>query len=280
MGRQDIRPVERPELRWDADNCQESLGAVYRHAEGHALNAIGWYLNSKRAKKRWAQCLRLGAIGATAVAGILPIVSQICRTGTSQCVIDQPAWASVALGLAALFVGIDRFFGYSTAWMRFITTEHQIRQILHEFQLDYYVERASWQGNPPAPEQVLKILNRCKAFLVQVDEIVRKETDQWLVEFQDVLKQVDEAARAKAALVEQGGINLTVSNGDQVAGGWQVSVDGGPKRAYSGTGAALPHLTPGMHMVRLEGEIDGAQKVAEKVVLVTGGKITEETLTL
>jgi hypothetical protein len=30
----------------------------------------------------------------------------------------QPAWASVALLVAAACVGLDRFFGYSTAWMR------------------------------------------------------------------------------------------------------------------------------------------------------------------
>lgn len=173
-------------------------------------------VESKRAKKLWAQWLRLVAIGFTALAGLLPILSQIFESGGQPAI--EPAWASVALGLAALLVGIDRFFGYPTAWMRFITTEHQIRQILHEFQLDYETEQASWQGKPPNLEQVQKVLSRCKAFLIQVDEIIRKETDQWLAEFQNVLKQVDEAAGAKAALVEQGGINLTVSNGDQVRG--------------------------------------------------------------
>lgn len=216
--RQDIRPLQMPELQWDPDNRQQSLTCIYKRAEEHAVNAINWYLASRRSKKRWAQWLRLGAIFFTAVAGILPILSQIFMT--SRCsLLTEPAWASVALGLAALLVGIDRFFGYSTAWMRFISTEHQIRQILHEFQIDVEAEQALWEGKPPNPEQLQKALSRCRAFLIQVDELIRKETDQWLAEFQNTLRQVDEAAQAKAAITEDGGVSATVTNGDQIPRG-------------------------------------------------------------
>jgi hypothetical protein len=97
-------------------------------------------------------------------------------------------------------VAIDHFFGFSSGWMRFITTEHQIRQILHEFQLEYDIERATWQGRPPTLEQVQSVLQRCKSFLIQVDEIIRQETEQWVTEFQSALKRIDEAAMAKAVL--------------------------------------------------------------------------------
>lgn len=92
------------------------------------------------------------------------------------------------------------------------------------------------------------------------------------MEFQNALKQVDEAARAKAALTEEGGINIIVTNGDEVPGGWRVTVDGDTPRTCSGKSAALPALTPGVRTVQVEGEINGKPQVAEKAVIVAGGK--------
>lgn len=158
-----------PELQWDPDNCQQSLTHIYDHVEGHAINAINWYLASKRTKRLCARCLRFGAIFFTAAAGVLPIFSQILKTSSCQ-LLTEPAWASVALGLAAILVGTDRFFECSTARMRFISTEHQIRQVLHEFQLDVETEQASWQGKPPNTKQLQNVLSRCRAFLIQVDD--------------------------------------------------------------------------------------------------------------
>jgi hypothetical protein len=109
---------------------------------------------------------------------------------------------SVALGGAALRVGIDRFFGGSTAWRRFIATEHPIRQALHAFQLDVETEHAVWGGKPPQPEPRQAVLTRGKAFLIPVDTLIRHETDPWLAKFQNTLAHGDEAARA-----EPGGIH-------------------------------------------------------------------------
>jgi len=191
-GRRDVQPEASNVLDWSAEHRRESIHTVYQRAEKHALDAIDWYLHSKRQKKFWAQGLRLGTIGLTALAGLLPIISEIYK-------FSSPAWASIALGLAGVALAVDKFCGYSSAWMRFIAAEHQIRQNLHEFQMDYELEQAGWDNAQPSVEQTQKILSRCKAFLFQVDAIIRQETDQWLAEFQDALKQIDNSAKTKSA---------------------------------------------------------------------------------
>lgn len=206
MAVHDLRPARRSDLKWDAEYAEESLNTLFERAEQHGVQAIDWYLTAKRSKKRAAQGLRLGAIGATAAAGILPMLTQILVKTDGQLPL-QPVWASVALGVAALLVAIDHFFGFSSGWMRFITTEHHIRQILHQFQLDYDAERATWQGKPPTPEQVQRVLQCCRLFLTEVDGIIRKETEQWVVEFQSVLKQIDEATSTKPVLPGQNKAN-------------------------------------------------------------------------
>ncbi|MBS0423652.1 MAG: SLATT domain-containing protein [Proteobacteria bacterium] len=134
---------------------------MYQRAEKHALDAIEWYLLSKRQKKFWAQQLRLGTIGLTALAGLLPIISEIFQSTLS------PAWASVALGAAGVVLAVDKFCGYSTAWMRFIAAEHQIRQSLHEFQMDYELEQAGWDNAQPGVEQTQAILTAARRFCIR-----------------------------------------------------------------------------------------------------------------
>ncbi len=272
--RRDVQPEASHVLDWGSEHRKESIHTVYQRAEKHALGAINWYLLSKQGKKFWAQLLRLGVIGLTAIAGLLPIISEIYQFALS------PAWASVALGLAGVLLAIDKFFGCSSAWMRFIAAEHQIRQCLHEFQMDYELEQTGWDHAQPTTEQTQKILGRCKAFLYQVDAIIRQETDQWLAEFQDALKQIDNAAKTKPETRDTGGINATLSNADQFPTGWKITVDGGTSIVCNGKSAALPGLPAGIHKLRLEGEVNQEKKSVERLITVTSGHISEESFVL
>src|SRR5262245_28890952 len=118
----DITPGQLPDLKWDAGSTLESVRQVLSHALAHADTAVGWYLTAKRAKRMWARLLRLGAIFFTATAGVLPVLIQIYQTTDGKAPL-APAWASVLLAVALLFIAIDRFFGFSTAWMRYMTSE-------------------------------------------------------------------------------------------------------------------------------------------------------------
>lgn len=278
--RRDVQPEERAQLDWSSANRREAIHTVYQRAEKHAMDAIQWYLLSKKGKrfwqgkKFWAQSLRLGVIGLTALAGVIPILDEL------DFFIPSPAWASVSLGFAALLLAIDKFFGCSTAWMRFIAAEHEIRQSLHEFQMDYEIELVSWDGAEPTVEQTQKILNRCKTFLYQVDGIIRQETDKWLSEFQDAIKQIDSAAATKPEKSETGGINVTLTNVDQFPEGWKIVVDDGNAIDCSGKTAALPGLSAGIHKLRLEGQRDQQNRMVERLVTVTRGAISEQSFEL
>ena len=193
----DLQPSMSSELHWDEEHRRHSLDVVYKRAEDHALSAIDWYLHAKRSKKNCAQFLRIGMIGSSAVAGLLPLLSQIYQDKLSSL---SPAWTTIALGVAGVLMAIDKYFGCSNAWMRFIATEHRIRQALHEFQMDYDFEQSKWMDNLPSSEQAQAMLSRCKAFISQVDTLILQETNEWLVEFQNAVKQKDEPAPAKPPL--------------------------------------------------------------------------------
>jgi hypothetical protein len=274
----DLGPIELVQLSWEAGKIVSSLEALFERITKEAESAINWYLRAKRPKQRWAMFLRVGSIAFGTIAGVIPILAQIF-TKDGQPMI-QPAWASVALGMAAAFVLLDRFFGFSSAWMRYIATELNIRQLTQEFQLDWESDKAAWLGSEPTPDQLRSTLARFKAFVTQVNTIVRQETDAWIQEFQSTLKQIDEAAKAKAAVSELGAINITVANGDSCDDGWSLSIDQGNLTNQRGKTAGVRDLVPGIHTIKVEGRIGGNPKQAEAAISVTAGGTAAAQLTL
>ena len=189
--RKDILPGEYKYHDWNLGSDDQSLLDIYMKCEKHADNAISWYLHSRLSKKYCARILRFGAIVLTALAGIIPVLSELHIGQIS----IQPSWSAVALGLAGLLIGIDHYFGCSTAWMRYIVTEHKIRQHLHEFRLDNEINKAAWDKGELSTEIVKNNLIRCKYFLVLVDQMIRDETEQWIAEFQKTIKQIDDSEK-------------------------------------------------------------------------------------
>lgn len=265
----DLGSPEHPSVSWKEGEALNSLQALFARIAKDADDAINWYLWARKPKRLWATRLRVGAILAGAVAGIIPMVSQIYTQDGKP--IIQPAWASIALAAAAALVVLDRFFGFSSAWMRYIATELSIRQIASEFQLDWEADRARWQGAEPDQNQIQTTLARFKAFVSQINTIIRQETDAWIQEFQSTLTQIDEAAKAKAAIAELGAVNVVVSNGDACENGWNLIIDGGGDRNYRGKTAGVGNLVPGTHIIKVDGTIAGNRKQAEAAVTVAAG---------
>lgn len=261
-------------LRWDAQNRETSLDALVQHLISEAESAMKWYLVAKRSKKTWARFLRAGALLLTGVAAVLPILSQMWP--------DQlpPAWASVFGVLGLGLIGLDRFFGFSSAWMRFIAAEMRLKQVHQEFRLEYQTERAAWFGVPPNDEQVSRVLVRSKAFALEVLSIVQEETAAWIQEFQANLKNLEEAAKASSAATEGGALNITVENGDQCPNGWTLSLDNTPPAQKSGRSAAINGLSPGLHVIRIEAKTPSGLKRAEATTKIEPRNTTSLVVTV
>lgn len=176
-----------PMLDWSAGKQVDSVDKLIDYVANEAQMAITWYLNRKNVKKRCAQTIRILVILATTVSGLVPLLAEILDAGHR----ISPIWSSVALVLAAALVGLDYFFGCSTAWMRFISTEVKLRQALHTFYMDCEIQRSTWHGQNPENAQITKIVERCKTFIEQVNLILENEINTWMSEFQSVLKAVD-----------------------------------------------------------------------------------------
>jgi hypothetical protein len=276
----DIRSKSLPALDWDPAIRNESLHVLAQHAIGRAQEASEWYLNAKASKRVAARVLRLGAILLTAAAGVFPIVVQMWTTSDGKPVI-APAWASVLVAGAVLLIAIDRFFGFSSAWMRYITAELSIKQARDAFEFDWQAANASFGGEPPTDDQVRFIITMVKTFIEQINAVIVNETSKWVAEFQEALRQIEETAKAPVVVGQTGSLLIIVDNGDAVdPPGWELSLNNGPSLSYTGKTAALSGLESKDHVVCVTAKIGSKDVRAESVVQVRSGSIAQLRIAL
>lgn len=283
----DLRPIDFNKLTWDDSDAAGSVQRVAEAVSAEAERAIDWYLKKKEAQKRGARSLRVIAIVLTTAATLVPILIEIFEnwitansTGATRPWWASAAWSSVLLILALALVLLDRFYGCSSAWMRFISTELQIRDALHAFRMNWLIARAGWKDGKPTEQQIAAGLQSCRGFLGQVDAVLKSEVEVWVQEFRSALKDIDEAVKARPEVAGQAAANITVEDGERCVEGWTLAIDGGPPQRHHGRTATLANLLPGLRKVEVVGQIDGRSLCASQVFLATAGNVAGVLLKL
>ncbi|MEU6510026.1 SLATT domain-containing protein [Streptomyces sp. NPDC046942] len=158
----------------------ERLDELYRWVERGALQTASWYLRDRVWKRRGARMLRAGAAAGVTAGAALPLLD---LTGAAHGVAP---WGCLALLLAVACVGIDRFFGVTSGWMRDVATAQAVQRRLQALQFDWASESIREVLGPAegtASEAAERCLGVLRRFSEDVAELVRTETTDWMVEF-------------------------------------------------------------------------------------------------
>ena len=167
----DLTARSRSVPNWDDDG---SLAEVYDWAQQVAQDAIDWYLTEKKRKARWSRGLRAAAAILTVLGGVIPVAALTAGRA------ELGNGGFIMLALAAGCLAYDRFFGYSSSWLRYVAAATKLRAQLNDFQLSWLRETLP-RPRGPAPDDVL--IELVREFVHALDETIRQETDSWLVEF-------------------------------------------------------------------------------------------------
>lgn len=98
------------------------LAVLYKMTEEDTQNTINWYLDKKRWKSRMSQWLRALAILFGALGTLCPVWPADIKIFD----IETVKVGYVLYAVAASFLATDKFFGFSSSWMRMIQTELRI----------------------------------------------------------------------------------------------------------------------------------------------------------
>jgi hypothetical protein len=184
--------------RWDPNERAKSLESLRQYGERQATKAIGWYYAKKKRKAFWSWYLRFSAVLFSGLGALCPILATVLPTGAK---LQTTQLGYVFLGLAAVFVGFDRYTGSSSGWMRYIASAMTLETLLEEFRLRW-VRLELELGTGTVDDQASKrFLDAVEGFALAVRAEVEKETQTWIAEFQDSIGQLEKETReALAAL--------------------------------------------------------------------------------
>jgi hypothetical protein len=192
-------PIDLSKLSWKDPDVEKSLSVLNQYVEDEAQKQIQWYWDKKRAKAHMSMFLRFVAIILFALGGLVPIVKATLPPALSaKFPFDFGQSGYLLIGIAAGCIGLDRFFGYSTGWIRYVTTAMAIEKSLEEFRLEWTRNMAKMRGAAPTPEQLETLIQTCAVFSLAIKSQVEQETKAWVVEFQTNLSQLEKDLQAKA----------------------------------------------------------------------------------
>lgn len=268
-------------LKWDAQNAEASLDKLYKFAYEEAKKAEDWYWWKTSQKKRWAMALRVVSILSVTLAGIIPILGPIVMDSSGDPLIN-PIWSSVAVAFGTAALGLDKFFGYSSGWIRYVTSALSVKGWLIEFKYDWELNRAMTIANDSeySEQELQSMITKCAAFALKISNAVQEETRQWAQEFQTSLGTLGEALQQRASINQPSGVIITLENGDKCEDGWDVLMNGRKLGKHYGKTGVLHGLYPGLYQILINGKVNKKELHSETALKVEAGQITNISLTL
>jgi hypothetical protein len=250
--KRNITPSSFPEMAGSNEAAKAKFVAdVYSYANKRAQDAAGWYLERKTGKQQAAQALRFLAIILTTIGGVIPLLAA-SRILPLQTNMEYGQFGYVALALAGACVLLDKFFGYSSSWMRYITTAMKLQRLLEEFNLDWAMLASAVQSEFATATERESLLKRVQTFLHAVLAEVESETAAWAAEYRSNLAELEKSARQQLESNKPGVINLKVANASNFREGVTVLLDEVPRQTITSNECQLSPVFPGDHFVKVQ----------------------------
>lgn len=297
MGRK--ADIEQPQfLAWDQfddKKPKDALPAIYRHAQEFSARCRTWYWHSIRRKRMVSTRVRLAAFVLGAFGVTAPLIAAIGWDISERLLWSQTAVAALALaGLAQL---ADRVFGWSSGWLRYISTVIPMEDLTRQFELDwagYFIALGTKQ-----PTEVKPLFDIAQRFEVEIAALQKRETDAWVVEFNtglsalnDLVKTAHENARKSASEAREvlqtlnrtsvpGAIELTATTTSQALPTMAVALDDGHAEVCKGLTWARLKVDPGPHRMVIQAmQNNTLLSEVVKIVEVPPGATTRLTVAM
>ena len=283
-------------LTWNCSDATASLRELLKYVEQEAQKATNWYWRNKRPKSFLSRSIQFLAVVLTSAAAIVPIIGELSKSDT----LKNALWASLLVGLAAALLGLDKAFGFSSGWARYVMAATNVRKSLEEFRMDWAALIAKACPNP-TPEQAEALIQRAKEFRMTVEGLVLQETKDWVTEFQNNLAQLEKdvtaqltalkaqnekAVQARDAATQPGSIQLTVPNADKPDSSTiQVRLEGSAgviaDEAVIGSKTWVRlNLVPGQYRLTINAMASGKPVSVTAAVIVKPGEIAQAQIAL
>jgi len=187
-----------PSLDWSPDARANSLDALYTYVENQIYDALRWYYTKKASQSRWSKGLRVAAICLTTFGGVSPLVATAFPASAAQLSAAIDHLGYVLLALAGGAVALDRFFGYSSSWMRYVATCNRLNRLLVSVQLEWATTKATFTEKELTVEVVRSVIGEFAKHAEELGNIIERESQTWAQGLSKALAEYEQSIRETA----------------------------------------------------------------------------------
>lgn len=284
---------------WDEYNEKqpaEALDLIYTHAQANSQKVCSWYWRSIGVKRRTSQVVRIIAVLLLILGTTSPLVAAIRETAQDKLLFTQLGLG--ALAIAGLLQLADKVFGWSSGWMRYITTVTTMENLTRVFQLEWGKYLISKSG-PLSAVDVKALYDLAQKLEQELAKLQEEETTKWIAEFntgislldtliktqrEETNKKLDairtsigtQQAEEKAKL--PGALEVTIRHKDAPKN-ITIALDDETPVDFLGPVWARLEVSAGRHLLRVRTSSEPPQKI-ERVVEIKPDTTTKEEISV
>lgn len=190
-------------LRWDEyrqKKPDEALSSIYSYITATSRQIREWYWKSISTKRTTSLTVRSCAFALLVCGTGLQIYASAFDSAADRLVVTQIS--VVSLVVAALMLTGDRVFGWSTGWIRYVTTVTTMENLTRAFQLEWASYLLS-KTTPLDEADTKKLFDLARALEQELLKLQAEETTKWVAEFNAGISLLESAIKTQREETEK-----------------------------------------------------------------------------
>ena len=238
------------------------------------VESIQWYLIYKKWPKRLSQWVRVLAVLLFTLGGLAPLLNTYQPMAAYQ--LDHLGYIFIALGAAIL--GLNKFFGFSSTWVRYMKTQLALQSALEKFRQDWIFWRMQVVKGQLTLDQTAVATKRLGDYQKQLTDLATAELQEWITEFQNEMAALQAAVDKGRNDLSPGTLMVSYSAQPPIAGPVAVLLDDVDMGQANDGSVIFRNIAPGAHKVTVR-TMDG-KMIGSAMVKLDAGQTAVATVTL
>lgn len=290
MAKKDIR-IESM-LTWNKytnTKFEDALPSIYSTVNLDVVKYTGWYWVSIKTKRNTSLLIRSATILFFGLGALFPLASGLSNEPISKLYWTQLGVISLVLG--GLLHTADRIFGWSSGWIRYISTVTAMEYKAKQFEIAW-AEYILQQGSSLNNSDIKPLFDLAAQLQKELIKLQVEETENWKAEFNmgtlllgDLIKSKLESTEkikndlenaANTAITSQhcGALSIFIAHKNNLISPITIIFDTHNPEEFIGTSWSRIDVPPGLHSMRIISNISTPPITIDKVFLIKPGEVT------
>ncbi len=227
---------------WDPTIAPEVIKQIETETIARVDWYIKWYQDNKKIKSSWSKVIRSTCVIFFVSTALIPVLKSIYSW-------VQIEYGYLLSGIASGLLFFDKFYGFSTGWIRYNNALASLGNAKRDFQK--IMQDAVLLHPANTPEGFQALVDTIRAFDDNVSTIIQTETDEWSKEFRAGNDELQAYFKEQTNQQKPGDVQINITD-YTVYTNIELSLNGVSKGFVIGGSKLLNSLPPDNYTVTVK----------------------------